>query len=365
MTSSHISRTSQRQADNYVVGAGSGIYLQATNETALPVGSPSSASHFPHGQWPGDTQQLPAVGDHKPAGDQNNADALVWHVSSTKPAPDHHLSDTPEGVVGGAETPTLGHFARDNQKGTPQGGYLRDPVLGLLADVLDDLEKVRIANENRVRQLTRTEADSDGENRGFGLTLNNPMVRKLTRTVDELAQAEHDAILNLQKAMRDHPLGPWVKSQAGVGEKQAARLLATIGDPYWNDLYQRPRTVSELWAFCGYAVHGGHAQARRKGERSNWSPDAKMRTYLVAVSCVKQSAEKSKYRQVYDLGREKYADAVHPFECKRCGPAGSPAAAGSPLSAGHQHNRAIRLMSKELLKDLWIASRDLYTEKEG
>ncbi|HHX46149.1 MAG TPA: hypothetical protein GX718_02075 [Brevibacterium sp.] len=234
----------------------------------------------------------------------------------------------------------------------------------MLAEVLDELETVRIANENRVRQLTRTEADSDGEERGFGLTLDNPMVQKLVTSVEALAQAEHEATLNLQRAMRAHPLGPWVKSQAGVGEKQAARLLATIGDPFWNDLHDRPRTVSELWAFAGYAVHDGHAQARRRGERSNWSADAKMRTYLIAVSCVKQSAEKSKYRRVYDEGRAKYADAAHPHDCKRCGPAGKPALAGSPLSAGHQHNRAIRLISKELLKDLWIASRDLYAQKE-
>ena len=246
-----------------------------------------------------------------------------------------------------------------------RGGWLRDPVLGILADVLDDLETVRIANENRVRQLTRTEEDSDGEERGHGLTLDNPMVKKLVTSVESLAQAEKDATANLQKAMKAHPLGPWVKSQAGVGEKQAARLLATIGDPFWNDLHNRPRTVSELWAFCGYAVHDGHAQARRRGERSNWSADAKMRTYLIAVSCVKQSAEKSKYRRVYDEGRAKYADAVHPHDCKRCGPAGKPALAGSPLSAGHQHNRAIRLISKELLKDLWIASRDLYLAKES
>ena len=345
--------------------AGQDTNSQTTIVEATSRSDPSSAPYLP-----GATSSTSPINDSFPASDsphgQGRPDAhLSVAVGGTKPAGDHEGRDPQTPDVSGAPTPTPDHSGSAHQRCSVRGGFLRDPVLGILADVLDDLEKVRIANENRIRQLTRTENDEDGENRGHGLTLNNPMVKKLVTSVESLAQAEKDATLNLQKAMKAHPLGPWVKSQAGVGEKQAARLLATIGDPFWNDLHDRPRTVSELWAFCGYAVHDGHAQARRRGERSNWSADAKMRTYLISVSCVKQSAEKSKYRRVYDEGRAKYADAVHPHDCKRCAPAGKPALAGSPLSAGHQHNRAIRLISKELLKDLWIASRDLYLAKEA
>lgn len=62
-------------------------------------------------------------------------------------------------------------------------------------------------------------------------------------------------------------------------------------------------------------------------------------------------------------GREKYADAKHPADCVRCGPKGKPALAGSDLSDGHKHARAIRLTAKEILKDLWIESRDIYQEQ--
>nr|WP_159080849.1 Hint domain-containing protein [Nocardia suismassiliense] len=116
--------------------------------------------------------------------------------------------------------------------------------------MVDDLESVRIANANRVRQLTRTATDKDGEERGFGLTVEHPEVSKLMLTVEALEAAEHDAVLNLRRAVRRHPLAPFQKRHKGIGEKQLARLLATIGDPYWNDLHQRPRTVSELWAYC-------------------------------------------------------------------------------------------------------------------
>jgi hypothetical protein len=308
---------------------------------------------------------------------------------------------------------------------------LADPVLAIAADVLDDLERVRIANENRLRQLTRDVEDEDGEQRGLGLPLDHPDVARLSMIVDTMAQSEHQAELNLKRMMRRHPLGPWVAQARGIGEKQAARLLATIGDPYWNDLHQRPRTVSELWAYAGYHVlpagqvgrdthpgpasggqlrtdqirldaqsgyvgpahtpvgqasagahtllaggnqHGGDpdhplpeghrsgvgvAAARARGQRANWSASAKMRAYLVAVSIVKAGGP---YREVYDQARAKYDGALHQVECKRCGPSGKPAQPGSPISAGHQHARALRAVAKEVLKDLWREAKRLHEE---
>src|SRR5690606_16891250 len=91
------------------------------------------------------------------------------------------------------------------------------------------------------------------------------------------------------------------------------------------------------------------------GEKANWNPQIKMRTYLIAESCIKQMD--SPYRAVYDAARTKYADAVHSEECRRCGPSGKPAPVGSPLSDGHKHARAMRLVSKEILRDLWIEAR--------
>lgn len=238
------------------------------------------------------------------------------------------------------------------------GGFLRDPVLGLLAEVLDDLETVRIANANRVRILTRTESDKDGEDRGFGLSVDNPEVAKLVATVAQLEQAEKDATKNLEHAMKRHPLGKFVQGRAGLGLKQTARLLAAIGDPYWNDLHDRPRTVSELWAYCGFHVAGGAAPKRTRGQKSNWSEDARKRTWVIASAIPKFKT--SPYEPVYRAAREKYADSLHPAECVRCGPKGKPALVGSPRSAGHQNAMAHRLVAKEILKDLWLQSKALY-----
>jgi hypothetical protein len=267
---------------------------------------------------------------------------------------DHGKPDTqPLGVGDGAQTPPAS--ATNSPKTMKAAPVLADPLLSLAADVLDDLERVRIANENRLRQLTRVGEDKDGGERGFGLPVDDPDVARLAALVDALKDAEEQAISNLQYRMKRHALGPWVKQTKGVGEKQAARLLAAIGDPYWNDLHDRPRLVSELWSYCGYG--DATRQVRQRGVKANWSDDAKKRAWLVASSCIKSNGP---YREVYDDARARYADAVHPADCKRCGPAGKPAKQGSPLSAGHQHMRGLRAISKAVLRDLWREAKRLH-----
>lgn len=274
---------------------------------------------------------------------------------------------------------------------------LLDPTLLIAAEIVDDLEKTRVANENRLRQLTRDTEDTDGEERGFGLTEDHPAVARVAAIVAGLGKLEHEAVLNVQRAMRQHPLGPWVKAQRGIGEKQAARLLAAIGDPYWNTLHDRPRTVSELWAYCGYHVlpagqgrddahpttasgaptSGGDpgqssadiqplsarvAPRRTRGQKSNWSEDARKRSWLIVQSVIKAGGP---WREVYDARKASTEGKLHSTPCVRCGPKGKPAAVGAPWSDGHRHADAIRITAKEILKALWIESRRLHEPPTG
>ena len=257
----------------------------------------------------------------------------------------------------------------DSQTRSGGGGpILRDPTLAMAADVVDDLERVKIANQNRLRTLTAQ------DEYGHGMSVDHPDVKRLAALVKALEDAEHQATLNLARVMRHHPLGEWVKNSKGVGEKQAARLLASIGDPYWNDLHSRPRRLRELYAFCGMNVVGtsahssgdsqswtgaGAAPTKQRGERVTWNPDARMRLWLIASKTV-MVGHGGPYRAIYDEGRLKYADAVHAEECKRCGPKGKPAQPDSPLSAAHQHARAIRLIAKAILRDLWTAAKNIH-----
>ena len=262
---------------------------------------------------------------------------------------------------------------------TPRGGPSRrdaDLLLYLFADQLGDVEALRIATQNRLRTLF---SDEDW---GKAVSPDLPEAQALTNQLAQIEAVEHGVTLSLKRAMRAHYLGPWCKATVGVGEKQLGRLLAAIGDPATRE---KP---SQLWAYCGlHVLHPGHrgvdthrssagvdptsdpgqrtsdshlqragvAPFRTRGQKANWSTEAKTRTYLIAESCIKQRT--SPYRKTYDDGRTKSAESIHAHECKRCGPQGKPAEVGSPLSLGHQHARAMRLVMKAVLLDLWKESR--------
>jgi hypothetical protein len=241
-------------------------------------------------------------------------------------------------------------------------------MLSFAADVLDDLEATLLANQNRLRHLTRTEVDKDGELRGLGRDVRDKDVARQADLVAALKAVEHKAILNLQRLMRLHPLEPWRAAQHGVGEKQFARLLAAVGDPYWHTLYGRPRTVSELWAFCGLhtiSPGGDHtgtdahlsyvAARRQRGQRANWSTVAKSRAYLIAAKMLLCGN-----RELYDTRKAATEGRVHVAPCMRCGPSGRPAQPGSPWSAAHRHADALRIVSKWLLREMWAASRNVH-----
>ena len=187
--------------------------------------------------------------------------------------------------------------------------------------------------------------------------------RKLLTLIEA---AERQATRNLERTMRASPLGEFVAATPGLGFKSVGRLLAVIGDP------AERAQPSSLRRYCGMHVRCGVAPVRRRGELVDWNPGARMRLFLIAESCVKQvgtgdaierpmtsgfARRRSPYRDVYDAGRARYADAVHEHPCARCGPKGYPAPVGSPLSDGHKHARALRLVAKAVLLDLWRVSR--------
>lgn len=242
--------------------------------------------------------------------------------------------------------------------------------LNMFTAMLDDLEYVRMAQANRVRILTtpKDQVDKKGNQYGFGLTWENgsDILEPMTRIMTGVTDLEKDAIKSVEGMMRSKT-SPWREFLAspmtkGVGAKQLARLLGATGDPSWHVAQNRPRTVSELWAYSGYSVVEGAAQARRKGQKSNWSPDARSRARMIAESCLKTPG--GHYAEIYHATKAHYQGAVHDRECSQCGTRrkadgtpGIPALASTPLRDGHVHARALRAISKELLRDLWKEAR--------
>jgi len=369
------------------------------------VGSPVGEAYSTDPQSPRPamtplTPKTPApVGAPTPESTMLRAHAQAPHVGSGQSPRPAKQPPTPAQVAPvGAPTPEPTRGApRTHMACVGSGQPLADPTLALAADILDDLERVKVANANRLRQLTRggrhderiksgkfasvadLPPDQDGRERGFGLDEDHPDVERLAAMVDGLTEMEHAAVLNLQRTLRKHPLGPWVKEQRGVGEKQAARLLATIGDPGWNTLHDRPRTVSELWAYCGLRP----GQRRQKGVKSNWSAKAKSCSWLVVESCMKQ-IDCTCPRAVVD-GKEKRNHVDNPACCLskdgvathlevcRCSPyrikvderRAHTTATHPEWTPAHSLNDGMRVAAKELLKHLWREARRITLEGEA
>lgn len=368
----------------------------------LALDAPTTDS--PGGQRTRDTHALIAAGGStSPQASRVSVPMIQTPAGLLSPEPPHVLTPWPEDVLAD---------------------------LGACASTLDDIEQVRIALENRLRLFTtpKDHVDKDGKQRGLGWTITSPAVEKLATQVIRLrcdspvaiaalgdkppksvgCCQEHDAERNLTRALRTHPLGKWVraKEQKGIGEKQGARLLGVIGDPYVRPAMKtadgaiepmRARTVYELFAYCGLHVveteTGGVAPRRQKGQQANWSSSAKVKALLIATSCKKQRDEAcgalqkqepyahvpgcscSAYRFLYERVRANVADRVHHAECRNrsritpngCGTREHPewGAPGSPWRPGHQEQHAVRVVAKEILKDLWREAERIHRETPG
>lgn len=346
----------------------------AARRNAMPKDASQQGTNFPDGHRVRDIQNRPAVGGTNFQGIQKRID--TQRRSDALDQTSHHasLAAAPKSYPrGGDQLPSEDSTSSATPKMLPNP--LMDPLLTLASITLDDLEKLRIAQENRYRTLTNTGTSENGLEWGYGLDDRDPNVAQAGAMVDQIKALEDQAVKHLQKLMRKHPLGPWVKAQKGIGEKLAARLLGVIGDPYWHTAEDRPRTVSELWAYCGLKP----GQRRRRGEKANWSNEAKKYAYLLAESSMKQLDRECKtdtgiaehvedckcspYRIVYDARKTTTPGHLHTEECVRCGPSGKPAQPGSEWSKAHAQADALRYTSKIILRDIWREAKRIHQEQ--
>ena len=227
-------------------------------------------------------------------------------------------------------------------------------MVGMAAKALDDIEGARIRAGQRYDILTksRDELDEDGLSRGHGVPEDAKAAVMLRNLHESYMEAEKLAVKNLEYTVKQTVFADFIRDTKGLGMKTAGRLLACTYDPYWHYGEDRPRLVSELWAYCGMSVVNGSAQKRKKGVVSNWNDDARKRLYVITDGFIKQGAG-GPYRELYDDYKAKYepieVDGKELFWRDE---------GDEPISKGHVDNRARRLMSKELLKRMWIVSRD-------
>jgi len=174
---------------------------------------------------------------------------------------------------------------------------------------------------------------------------------------EAFGQDEHEIELELVRCYRrvvPDPIRAWQKAEKGIGELSLARLLGNLGHPViatpyaWFEVppdghecdatrcgdnrhlvagepYQR--SIGQLWQYCG---HGGPSR-RRKGEVANWNTTLKTLVFLNSSWCLRA---KGHYREVYDKRRAETTNRE--------------------WTKGHEHADALRIVGKEILRDLWL-----------
>lgn len=278
---------------------------------------------------------------------------------------DQAVDEAHPGHVGEDSSPTLADVAASPLLAPPGWDVLR-----FWAEMYHDAQKVRIGMGNRA---SRTDLDPD---------LYQPAIEAAKAT-------EHACKLELVRCYRKvvpAEVRTWQKEQPGIGEHLLARLLGHLGDPLiatpfrWMETAPEghecdpdrcgkrhlvefepyERTVSELWSYCG---HGDPTRKRAKGMTADdalamGSPGCKMLVHLLAEACMKQKGKGARYRDVYERRRIVTVDRVDDK--------------GKPWTAAHQHNDALRIVGKELLRDLWLcrhaasqSSLDVHTVSAG
>lgn len=162
--------------------------------------------------------------------------------------------------------------------------------------------------------------------------------RNAMASLDEAAQAiEKRCCLYVRKL----PIWTdWAKDVRGLGELSVAGLL---GEAKWS--FGQFKSVSALWKRMGLAVFDGKRQRLVPGEEAilhGYDPERRAFGYVVSTNLMRSQKDGDKYRTIYDVRKA--------YELAR------------EMPKAHAHNRAVRYMLKELLKDAWVTDRRLSRE---
>lgn len=231
-----------------------------------------------------------------------------------------------------------------------------------------DAELAIEANAKKAQRLrslknARERMQADGDHRATDTqtvrvpaTLRAMIVNSaLARSVWDEARANAEA--KMESLASQSRLAPWAKGIAGLGLLSLAIILAEAyseddGKPRTLADY---RTVSGLWTRLGLAVIKGERQRKKrdKAEAAEhaYSPRRRAQVYAIcSVSMFMAQKPGMKYRDIYDRRKAHTTPRIE---------ATSDLASDNPSKWTPKRcdNDARRVMTKELLKDLWIAAR--------
>ena len=262
----------------------------------------------------------------------------------------------------------------------------RRMVSRIVSGSYQDMQMIRIATKNRIRDIIRKkiegipfnaveEKKDDGKNESvdkykkFSDLKMLELLEQLNKD-GKIEEEEYKYIMDcwnlalesmtienkyklaMLKFVKQEPIyTTFLINIKGIGEVLSANLIKEFG------YCERFDTVSKLNQITGNGVDNGLAPKKRKGEEIHYNP--RLRTLTWKLSDCLLKSNKGMYRKIYDrhkiqLNNREYAlgDLFKKY--------GKPYTEKDiKLSKGHIHNMALRAMRKMFISHFWSCSREL------
>jgi len=240
-------------------------------------------------------------------------------------------------------------------------------LLRNLVDIYYDFQGQRIQTQLRIGASEREHSLTEEQRSIYGITTILENAHSFEKDIEKL----------IAQQLKNHALYTQYLSRiSGIGPMLSAGLIAYIDD------IEKFDHISSLWQYSGYGANRFcpeckkptsvdvkydtgkiakklhpfnecpecHAQTnpilqkRISGYQSNWNDRLKVLGYKAGTSFVKQSAERSKYRKLYDKIK-KDERRKHPIK--------KVIKSKTFFNDGHIHNRAMRKVVKIFFAHVW------------
>lgn len=120
--------------------------------------------------------------------------------------------------------------------------------------------------------------------------------------VSQLETIENNMETYLSVWTDRHPVGIWLKAQKGIGPVIAAGILSNFD-------VTKTRTAGGFWKYIGWAEGGENRVMRKKGEKIQYSPKARVLVWKAAQSFKMQAnRDNCQYGELYNMIKSKYVE---------------------------------------------------------
>lgn len=251
----------------------------------------------------------------------------------------------------------------------------------IIANVYYGHQSARIANFNRIRDLIRKrhediplnipeekKEDKAYINRYIDKNL-EPLLKDIVKKYGNLGEEERCFIEEFTKIAGEtktlekrclklmdnflsrEPIWNWLKRLKGISKVLAINLIRNFG------YCEEANTPSSIWKYAGLDVVDGKARSRKRGQKLEYRPRAKVVAWLVGDSFLKQRTPY--YREIYDKEKQRLeALEFKPGELHEKYP-NNYKVTDTKLAPLHIHRRAMRKMIKRFLIHYLVVARKM------